>query len=144
MDPTIIQNNKDRLIKSIPVVNRYIDKFRSINNRWVSEITAGSIETGCMPDEAARLFTPLIQDMRSTMTKYGEIQGRLVDAILFEMAKKVIFEVTDAAKFAMNILITQPFRTHCRRWLSGHGRRNRRFSETGQSGRRSGSDRTKS
>ena len=104
MDPNIIQNNKDRLIKSIPVVNRYIDKFRSINNRWVSAITAGSIETGCMPVEAARLFTPLIQDMRSTMTKYGEIQGRLVDAILFEMAKKVIFEVTDAAKFAINIL----------------------------------------
>jgi hypothetical protein len=38
------------------------------------------------------------------MTKYGEIQQRLVDAILFEMAKKVVLEVTDSAKFAINIL----------------------------------------
>jgi hypothetical protein len=104
MDPEVIQSNKDRLVRSIPVVNRYLDKFHSINTRWAGAITAGSIETGCMPVEAARLFTPLIQDMRSTMTKYGEIQQRLVDAILFEMGKEVVFEVTDAAKFAINIL----------------------------------------
>ena len=104
MDPNVIQSNKDRLVKSIPVVNRYLDKFHSINTRWAGAITAGTIETGCMPIEAARLFTPLIQDMRSTMTKYSKIQERLVDAILFEMAKKVILEVTDAAKFAINIL----------------------------------------
>ena len=104
MDPNVIQNNKDRLLKSIPVVNRYLDKFHSINTRWAGAITAGMIETGCMAVEAARLFTPLIQDMDSTKTKYSEIQERLVDAILFEMAKKVVLEISDAAKFAINIL----------------------------------------
>ncbi len=104
MDPNVIQNNKDRLIKSIPVVNHYLYKFKSINTRWAGAITAGTIETGCMAVEASRLFTPLIQDMGATMTKYGKIQERLVDAILFEMVKKTVLEITDAAKFAINIL----------------------------------------
>lgn len=104
MDPNVIQNNKDRLFKSIPVVNHYLDKFHSINTLWAGAITAGMIETGCMKIEAARLYTPLIQEMGATKTKYGIIQERFVDAILFEMAKKVVLEITDAAKFAINIL----------------------------------------
>jgi len=104
MDPNVIQRNKERLAKSIPVVSRYLDKFHSINTRWAGAITAGMIESGCMPAEATKLFTPLIQEMRSTMIKYGQIQERLVDAILFEMVKKAVLEITDAAKFAINIL----------------------------------------
>lgn len=104
MDLNIIQNNKERLTKSIPVVSRYLDKFHSINTRWAGAITAGMIETGCMSNEASKLFAPLIQEMRSTMIKYGQIQERLVDAILFEMVKKVVLEISDSAKFAINIL----------------------------------------
>ncbi|TVM34495.1 hypothetical protein DQK91_07935 [Oceanidesulfovibrio marinus] len=62
------------------------------------------IEAGRMEDVAARLFAPLINDMGATKEKYIGIQESLVDAILFEMAKKTVFEVTDAAKFAINIL----------------------------------------
>ena len=104
MDVNLIQQNKERLLGAIPVVSRYMDKFHLINSRWAGAITAGMIETGCMPVEAARLFSPLIQDIRSTKTKYSKIQEQLVGAILFEMAKKVVLEVTDAAKFAINIL----------------------------------------
>ena len=104
MDPVVIQDSKDQLLAAIPVLNRYLDRFHSINKRWAGAITAGMIETGCMAVEAARLFTPLIQEMGSTKTKYSGIQERLVDAILFEMAKKVVLETTDAAKFAINIL----------------------------------------
>ncbi|WP_319522110.1 hypothetical protein [uncultured Desulfosarcina sp.] len=104
MDLNVIQRNKERLAKSIPVVSRYLDKFHSINTRWAGAITAGMIETGCMPVEATKLFTPLIQEMRSTMVNYGQIQQRLVDAILFEMVKKVVLEIADSAKFAINIL----------------------------------------
>lgn len=57
-----------------------------------------------MEDVAARLFAPLINDMGATKEKYIGIQESLVDAILFEMAKKTVFEITDAAKFAINIL----------------------------------------
>ena len=104
MDPNAILCNKGRLLKSIPAVNRYLDKFHSINTRWAGAITAGMIETGCMPIKPSRLFTPLIQDMGATKTKYGEIQEQLLNAILFEMAKKVVIEITDTAKFAINIL----------------------------------------
>jgi hypothetical protein len=104
MDLNIIQNNKERLAKAIPVVSRYLDRFHSINTRWAGAISAGMIETGCMPVEASKLFAPLIQEMRSTMIKYGQIQERLVDAILFEMVKKVVLEISDSAKFAINIL----------------------------------------
>ncbi|BBO85955.1 hypothetical protein DSCO28_65210 [Desulfosarcina ovata subsp. sediminis] len=104
MDQKVIQHHKDRLLKAIPLISRYIDKFNSINKRWAGAITAGMIEAGCMKAEAASLFGPLIQDMRSTKIKYGEIQEQLVDAIIFEMVKKVVFEITDAAKFAINIL----------------------------------------
>ncbi|WP_054698484.1 cache domain-containing protein [Desulfosarcina cetonica] len=104
MDQNVIQHHKDRLLKAIPLVSHYIDKFNAINKRWAGAITAGLIETGCMKTEAARLFEPLIQDMRATKIKYGDIQEQLVDAILFEMVKKVVFEITDAAKFAINIL----------------------------------------
>jgi hypothetical protein len=59
MDLGIIQNNKERLAKSIPVVSRYLDKFHSINTRWAGAIAAGMIETGLMSVEASKLFTPL-------------------------------------------------------------------------------------
>ncbi|EPR44650.1 hypothetical protein dsx2_1278 [Desulfovibrio sp. X2] len=88
----------------MPEVSGYIRTFRSINKRWDGAITAGMIETGRMDSDAGRLFGPLIQDMGSTRSKYSEIQRRLVDAILYEMAKKVVLEITDAAKFTINIL----------------------------------------
>lgn len=104
MDTEYVSRHRDGLLKALPEVSGYIGTFRSINKRWEGAITAGMIETGRMDAEAGRLFGPLIQDMGSTKAKYSEIQGQLVDAILFEMVKKVVFEITDAAKFAINIL----------------------------------------
>lgn len=104
MDHGSIAQDKESLLKAMPEVHGYVGTFRSINKRWDGAITAGMIETGRMEAEAGKLFGPLIQDMGSTKDKYSEIQSRLVEAILYEMAKKVVFEITDAAKFAINIL----------------------------------------
>ncbi len=104
MNIDAVAQHKEALLRSMPDVVNYISTFRSINKRWDGAITAGMIETGRMEDEASRLFAPLIQDMGSTKNRYSDIQNRLVDAIMFEMAKKVIFEIKDAAKFAINIL----------------------------------------
>lgn len=104
MDKNVVLQNKDQLLKAAPEVGNYLSTFHSINSRWNGAITAGMIEIGYMENEVARLFRPLIQDMRSTKTKYSHIQEQLVDAILFEMVKKVVLEIKDAAKFAINIL----------------------------------------
>ena len=119
----------------MPEVVNYTSSFRSINKRWDGAITAGMIETGRMDDEASRLFAPLIQDMGSTKNRYSEIQNRLVEAIMLEMAKKVILEVKDAAKFAIQHPQAESFRTYGRRGLSGHGCGNHQASATG-SGKR--------
>ncbi|THB66604.1 MAG: hypothetical protein D6E12_10175 [Desulfovibrio sp.] len=104
MEQNVVVAHKVSLLASMPEISGYIGTFSSINKRWTGAIMAGMIETGRMEGEAARLFAPLIQDMGSTKTNYSEIQSRLVDAILFEMAKKSVLEITDAAKFAINIL----------------------------------------
>ncbi len=104
MNLNTVSQHKGSLLRSMPEVVNYTSSFRSINKRWDGAITAGMIETGRMDDEASRLFAPLIQDMGSTKNRYSEIQNRLVEAIMLEMAKKVILEVKDAAKFAINIL----------------------------------------
>lgn len=104
MERNVVLHHKEKLVRSIPEISNYIQLFQSINKRWGGAITAGMIETDRMEANASRLFGPLIQDMRSTKTKYGDIQEQLVDAIILEMFKKVIFEMTDAAKFTINIL----------------------------------------
>nr|WP_320131324.1 cache domain-containing protein [uncultured Holophaga sp.] len=104
MDTSVIEDNRERLLKSIPVVNSYISRFGNIHFLWSGAITAGLIETGGMSDEASLLFSPLIKDMGATQARYGETQKQLVDAILFEMVKKTVLELSDAAKFAINIL----------------------------------------
>lgn len=104
MDQSIIEHHKEQLLSSIPYVSNYISMFHTINKRWAGAISSGKIENGSMKAEASNLFGPLIEDMLSTKTKYGEIQQRLVDAILFEMVKKTVFELTDSAKFTINIL----------------------------------------
>ncbi len=95
---------REHLIGAMPTVSGYIRTFRSINKRWDGAITAGMIETGRMDAEAGRLFGPLIEDMGGTRSKYSEIQNRLVDAILAEMLRKVVFELRDSAAFTINIL----------------------------------------
>ncbi len=104
MNSEMITQQKERLVGAIPVIGNYISTFKSINKRWSSAITSGMIEVGRMENHASQLFTPLIQDMDSTKDKYSQIQGQLLNAILFEMVKKVVHEVLDAAKFAINIL----------------------------------------
>ncbi len=104
MDYDTVIDCRDTLLNSIGEVSDYNNIFRTMNRRWAGAITAGMIETARMKSEAAELFRPLIQDMRATKTKYEGIQQQLVDAILFEMTKKVIFEITDAARFTINIL----------------------------------------
>jgi len=104
MDKNVVFSNKDQLLSAAPEIGGYLAAFHSINSLWNGAITAGMIEIGYMETEAAKQFNPLIQDMRSTKTKYGHIQEKLVDTILFEMVKKVVLEIKDSAKFAINIL----------------------------------------
>ncbi|MGD9159460.1 MAG: hypothetical protein PVG39_13700, partial [Desulfobacteraceae bacterium] len=104
MNIEMITQQRERLVGAIPVIGNYISTFKSINKRWSSAITSGMIEVCRMEDHASRLFTPLIQDMDSTKDKYSQIQERLLAAILLEIVKKVVHEVSDAAKFAINIL----------------------------------------
>lgn len=104
MKKDIITQHRERLLAAIPLIINYISTFKSVNKRWGSAITSGMIEVGRMEDHASQLFTPLIQDMDSTKVKYTEIQSQLLNAILFEMVKKAVFEVSDAAKFTINIL----------------------------------------
>lgn len=104
MNPENILGNKEELIQSIPVVRQYLKKFRDINKQWAIAITSGKIETGHLETEASQVFIPLLEDMGTTKEKYSKIQERLVDAILFEMVKKVVREINDTAKFAINIL----------------------------------------
>ena len=104
MNLEMISQQKERLVGAIPIISNYISTFKSINKRWGSAITSGMIEVGRMEDHASQLFTPLIQDMGSTKDKYSQIQGKLLNAILLEMVNKVVHEVSDAAKFTINIL----------------------------------------
>lgn len=104
MKKQAIITHRENLIKVIPELSIFIDSFSTVTKQWTGAITAGMIETGRMEAEAAQLFGPLIKDMRITKEKYGEIQKQFVDVILFEMAKKVVSEITDAAKFTINIL----------------------------------------
>jgi hypothetical protein len=83
MDKHLVLQNKDQLVKAAPGIGSYLSTFHSINSRWTGAIAAGMIEVGYMDAEVAKLFHPLIQDMRSTKTKYSHIQEQLVDAILF-------------------------------------------------------------
>lgn len=104
MDRDALVLQKNSLIKTIPELNEFISSFSTINKLWTGAITAGMIETGRMGTEAAKLFGPLVQDMRLTKDKYSVIQEQFVDVILFEMARKVVSEISDVAKFAINIL----------------------------------------
>lgn len=104
MDKASVALHREKLLKCMPEVTGYISNFQSINKRWGMAITTALIETGHMARHVSTLFAPLIQEMSSTKTKYGGIQKQLVDAILFEMVKKVVAEISDAAKFAINIL----------------------------------------
>lgn len=104
MDKDAVVLHRDKLLTAMPGISSYIKTFHSINKRWGGAITSGMVETGYMKTEVSALFGPLIQDMRSTKTKYSQIQEQLVDAILIEMVDKVVSEISDAAKFAINIL----------------------------------------
>lgn len=104
MDAEGIRRNKESLLRVMPEIAGYSGDFASVNKRWGAAITAGMIEAGRMDQEAATLFNPLIQDMGSTKEKFRLIQDRLIHAILYEMVKKAVLELSDAAKFAINIL----------------------------------------
>ncbi len=104
MKKDTITKSRERLLTAVPLFKNYISTFKSINKRWGSAITSGLIEVGRMETHASRLFTPLITDMDATKNKYTRIQEQLINAILFEMVKKVVLEVSDAAKFTINIL----------------------------------------
>ena len=104
MNIEMISQQRERLIGAISDVGNYISTFKSINKRWGSAITSGMIEVGRMENHASQLFTPLIRDMDSTKDKYSQVQGQLLNAILFEMVKKIVQELSDTAKFAINIL----------------------------------------
>nr|WP_320194148.1 hypothetical protein [uncultured Desulfobacter sp.] len=95
---------KERFLKFAAVISDANWRFKKINRRWRGAITAGMIETGRMPKEATAMFAPLVQDMRDTIDSYENIQARLTDTVLVEMARKVILEIHDAAKFTINIL----------------------------------------
>ncbi|MFN2267494.1 MAG: hypothetical protein ABR533_04400, partial [Desulfonatronovibrio sp.] len=102
------QNPVDRyktiLLSSMNEINGYKYKFTSVNKRWDGAITAGLIETAHMPSEASMLFGPLIKDMRSTKSKFTQIQEQLINAIIQEAVNKIVSNITDQAKFAINIL----------------------------------------
>jgi hypothetical protein len=104
MDAESIARHKQTFLRVMPTVAGYSSAFASINKRWGAAITAGMIEAGRMDQEAATLFNPLIQDMASTKEKFRLIQDRLINAILYELVKKSVLELTDAAKFTINIL----------------------------------------
>jgi hypothetical protein len=104
MDSESVERHKKALLHVLPVLSGYISAFASINKRWGAAITAGMIEAGRMDQGAAALFNPLIQDMGSTKEKFRVIQDRLITAILHEIVKKVVLELSEAATFAINIL----------------------------------------
>lgn len=104
MDTETVALHREKLLTAMPGISSYIKTFHSINKRWGGAITSGMVETGYMKTEVSALFGPLIQDMRSTKIKYSRIQEQLVDAIQFEMVDKVVSEISDAAKFAINML----------------------------------------
>lgn len=104
MDAESVNRHRRSLLRVMPEVAGYASAFASVNKRWGAAVTAGMIEAGRMDQEAAALFNPLIQDMGSTKEKFRLIQDRLINAILYEMVKKAVFELSDAAKFAINIL----------------------------------------
>ena len=99
-----IISQKSRFLKFATQISHANSRFKQINQRWRGAITAGKIETGRMKKEAAALFTPLVQDMSTTINRYEKIQARLTDAVLVKMAGKVIQELHDAAGFTINIL----------------------------------------
>ena len=104
MSSMTLISSKAVLLDAMPTVKSYLNTFESINKRWDGAITAGLIEAGRMEQEAAHVFSPLIEDMGATKGKFEHLQQRLVEAIVSEMLKKVVSELTDAAKFAINIL----------------------------------------
>lgn len=104
MDAESIDRHRRSLLRVMPAVAEYCGAFASVNKRWGAAITAGMIESGRMEHEAALLFNPLIQDMGSTKEKFRLMQERLIDAILHEMVKKAVLELSDSATFAINIL----------------------------------------
>lgn len=104
MDAEGIARHQKTFLRALPELSGFLASFASINKRWGAAITAGMIEAGRMDQEAANLFNPLIQDMGSTKEKFRLIQNRLVGAILQEIVKKAVRELSDAAKFAINIL----------------------------------------
>jgi hypothetical protein len=104
VEKSIISSYREKLLKIVPGVADYISTFNSINKRWGGAITSALIEIGHMDDFESRQFGPLIEEMSSTKKKYSNIQKLLVDAILFEMVRKVDSEIGDAAKFTINIL----------------------------------------
>lgn len=104
MKNNTIFNYKEELLGFLPEVTGYNEMFKALNRRWSCAITAGMIEAGKMEADAARLFSPLIQDMRHTKEDYGRTQKQLVDAILIEMSQNVVSQIVDAAKFTINIL----------------------------------------
>ena len=99
-----ILTSKEQFFKFAAGICDANERFRQINRQWRGAISAGMIETGRMPKEAADMFAPLVQDMRATIGSYEQIQARLTETVLVEMARKVISEIHDAAGFTINIL----------------------------------------
>lgn len=104
MKKNLILNHKEQLLDFAPEVTNYSNVFRALNRRWNSAITAGMIEAGMMDSGPAKLFGPLLEDMRNTKEQYGQTQEHLVEAVLVEMSKKIISQLFDTAKFTINIL----------------------------------------
>ena len=104
MDRNSIALQRNKLLETMPEISSFMSTFYSINKRWGVAITTAMIETGHMDQNVVNLFTPLVEEMKATKTKYSKIQEQLVDTIIFEMVKKVVFEISDEAQFAINIL----------------------------------------
>jgi hypothetical protein len=104
MKNEIVLSYKEQLLEFAPDITHYNNIFRTLNKRWNSAITVGMIEAGMMKSDTAKLFGPLLEDMRHTKELYGQTQEQLVDAVLVEMSKKIVSQLFDAAKFTINIL----------------------------------------
>lgn len=104
MDTTSILTKKNYLLNFANEISASNKQFKTINKRWNGVMKAGMIETGRMKKDAAKMFEPLIQDMRTTISQYELIQTQVTDAVFIEMAKKAIFQIYDAAGFTINIL----------------------------------------
>jgi|APLak6261673822_1056097.scaffolds.fasta_scaffold01025_7 hypothetical protein len=99
---TLLETNKTKLLAAMPAVQRYETRLEALNAWWGKIALIGKINSH-------NIAATILEDMRLTKDKFGELQQKLTHNLLIENLQKLVLDNASKAQVAIDLLIRNLF-----------------------------------